>query len=145
MNWGWKLAIVYTTFVVAVMTFVFKARSEKIDLVAQDYYVQELRFKERMEAASNANAYYSSISVKRKGDVIWIQLPQEQVNSITEAHVHFYCPSDADKDVELQLQLDENALATVPVSLLKEGNYLAKLSWLADDKNHYIEKKVTIK
>jgi hypothetical protein len=145
MNWGWKMAIVYTAFVVAIMTFVFKARSEKIDLVAADYYAQELNFKDRMEASSNANEFFSSISVMNGDGVITIQLPQEQAKRIYDAHVHFYCPSDADKDVEMDLQVNENAQAIVPTTSVKEGNYLAKLSWTADDKSHYIEKKLSVK
>lgn len=145
MNWGWKMAIVYTAFVVAILTFVFKARSEKIDLVAPDYYAQELNFKDRMEASGNANLYSSSISVKKVEGVIVIQFPQEQARRIYDAHVHFYCPADADKDVKMDLQLNENAKAEVPVTSLKEGNYLAKLTWTADDKSHYIEKKLSVK
>ncbi len=144
MNWGWKMALVYTAFVVAIMTFVFKARSEKIDLVTKEYYEKELQFKDRMEASNNANELFSSISVKNEKGSIEIQLPQQQAKRILNAQVHFYCPSDADKDVQLDLNPDENAHQSLLTSTLKSGNYLAKLQWKADDKNFFIEKKLRI-
>lgn len=145
MNWGWKMAIVYTAFVVAILSFVFKARSEKIDLVAPDYYAQELTFKDRMEASTNANAHFSAIAVENHDGHITIQLPQQQAKRIYDAHVHFYCPSDADKDEKMDLTFNENAQAIIPSKSLKEGNYLAKISWTADEKSHYIEKKLSVK
>ena len=54
MNWGWKITLVYSLFVVGILTLVFKARSEKVDLVATDYYAQELAFGKRIEAQRNA-------------------------------------------------------------------------------------------
>ncbi len=145
MNWGWKLALVYSGFVIAIMTFVFKARSEKIDLVAKDYYEQELQFKYRMEASSNANELFSFISVKEDNGKIEIQLPQQQAKRIAEAKAHFYCPSDAEKDVLMNLTPDENALQVLASNMLKPDNYIVKLQWQADDKNFYIEKKLRIR
>jgi len=144
MNWGWKIALVYTAFVVAIMTFVFKARSEKIDLVSKDYYEQELQFKDKMEASGNANELFSFISVKNEGGKIEIQLPQQQANRIQDAKVHFYCPSDGEKDVQLDLKLDETARQSILSNTLKQGNYLVKLQWKVDGKNFFIEKKLRV-
>lgn len=144
LNWGWKIALVYIGFVVLILSFVFRARSEKIDLVAKDYYEQELVFKDKMEASANANEVSEQIEVSVENGLIQIQLPKQYSTQIKEANVHFYCPSDASNDVKLNLNPDEHAHQIIPTNALNAGNYYAKIQWVADGKNYYIERKVRI-
>jgi len=41
MNWGLKITLLYVGFVAMILTLVFKASGEKVDLVTKDYYAQE--------------------------------------------------------------------------------------------------------
>ncbi len=50
MNWGVGIAIVYILFVLGMLTLVFKSRSQKIDLVTENYYQQELAYQEEIDA-----------------------------------------------------------------------------------------------
>jgi hypothetical protein len=62
MNWGLRIVLVYIGFVAMILTLVFKARSEKIELVAPDYYEQEIVYQNRIEALQNMR----SLSVTKR-------------------------------------------------------------------------------
>ncbi len=145
MNWGWKITLVYIAFIAGILSMVFKARSERVDLVAADYYAQELKYQERMDASSNANELFSFISIHVKNGQIQVQLPIQHAGNIEDAKVHFYCPSDARKDKEVLLNPDENSQQVLPMETIAPGNYIAKMQWRSQGKDYFIEKKVKIR
>ncbi|MCK5210529.1 MAG: FixH family protein, partial [Cyclobacteriaceae bacterium] len=38
MNWGWKIVVLYSAFVIMTLSMVFFFMRQKVDLVADDYY-----------------------------------------------------------------------------------------------------------
>ena len=53
LSWGYKIAFVYIIFVAGIGFLVFKASSQKFDLVTKDYYDQELKYQEVIDQAAN--------------------------------------------------------------------------------------------
>jgi hypothetical protein len=133
MNWGWKLTLVYSLFVAGILTLVFKARSEKVDLVATDYYAQELAYSQRLEA----------LQVKPKAfqqeDTLIVEVPVA-CESLTNGSLHVYCPADASLDQKLLLTND--TLQSFPVESLTRGIYLIKFSFHLNEKPYYIEQAI---
>jgi hypothetical protein len=136
MNWGWKITLVYSLFVVGILTLVFKARSEKVDLVATDYYAQELAYSKRIEAQRNASTMSERPVVRQDANQLLVELPAS-CEHLTNGNIHVYCPSNASLDQHLPLT---NAAAQVfGLSELPTGIYLIKLSFEIDSKPYFIE------
>ena len=53
MNWGTKITLVYVGFVMLIVSLVFISATNKSELVAADYYEQELKFQDRIDAVKN--------------------------------------------------------------------------------------------
>ena len=49
MSWGIKIAIVYVGFMALIISMVIVSSSSKSELVAKDYYAQELNYQQRIE------------------------------------------------------------------------------------------------
>ncbi len=144
MNWGWKLMIVYLTFMAGILTLVFKAKGEKVDLVAGDYYKQELAFGQRMDATKNARALSKTVTVLQTENTIAVQFPEECNNHISEGTITFYCPSDASNDRTIDIAIDNNGLQNIDIQSMKRGLYLTKVEWKMNDKTYYDEYTLTI-
>ena len=56
MNWGYKILLVYAVFIAGILFLVYKASSQKMDLVTPDYYEQELKYQSQINATERANA-----------------------------------------------------------------------------------------
>ena len=50
MNWGQKIILAYLTFIILLVVMAYQSFNTKVDLVAKDYYRQELAYQERIEA-----------------------------------------------------------------------------------------------
>ena len=53
-NWGKGIVLVYACFVVGMLYLVFQSKQQKIDLVVDDYYQQELKFQQQIDASNRA-------------------------------------------------------------------------------------------
>jgi hypothetical protein len=139
MNWGWKLTLVYSLFVAGILTLVFKARSEKVDLVATDYYAQELAYSQRLEAQRNASLLQVKPKAFQQEDNLIVEIPVA-CESLTNGNIHVYCPADAALDQKLLLTND--TLQSFPVESLTPGIYLIKFSFQLNEKPYYIEQAI---
>jgi hypothetical protein len=139
MNWGWKLTLVYSLFVVGILTLVFKARSEKVDLVATDYYAQELAYSQRLEAQRNAAMLEFKPGASQHEDNLVIQVPAT-CKSLTNGSIHVYCPADARLDQKLVLTND--TLQSFPLESLTPGIYLIKFSFNLNEEPYFLEQAI---
>ncbi len=134
MNWGTRIAIGYGAFVVFIMTLVFMAFRQDFDLVADDYYEQEIAYQDRIDQMENANSDGQKVSIT-KGEAGYDLTFSEKAESVK---VHFFRPSDDTKDVLLEEEAVESVLA-IPSSQLIAGKYLVKVEWKANGKTYFQE------
>lgn len=55
LNWGWRISILYSGFVVFMLFMVFKTTTVKDDLVTPDYYAKELEYQQHIDKQERAN------------------------------------------------------------------------------------------
>ena len=139
MSWGWKITTVYVTFVIGILTLVFKARSERVDLVSTDYYAQELAYSQRLEAQRNAATLSAFPSAVLNDDGLDILLPAECFTA-TELKLHVYCPSNAAND--RLYTLEPKPRQQLSTSDLMIGIYIIKWSFRIGDKSFYYEQAI---
>lgn len=144
MNWGWKIILVYLGFVAMIMTLVFKARSEKIELVAPDYYAQEVAYQQRIDATKNARSLSQPMTVLVNNNEVVVQMPKECAGKIQSGEVHFYRPSDVSLDQKTPLLLNPESQFVFPTQTLKSGLYLVQLSYKMEGKDYYSEESLFV-
>ena len=139
MHWGWKITAVYVTFVIGMLTLVFKASSERIELVAKDYYAQELAYSERLEAQRNITTLSSKPTITLTADELIITFPDE-CRAAQECKIELYCPANAANDKQFDLVM--SSPLSIPLNELAKGTYIAKLSFSIGDQAYYLEQAI---
>lgn len=140
MSWKYKITIFFCSFLVFMITMVYQCFQLDFDLVAEDYYAQELVFQERIDQQKNAMELAEKPTLEVVGDQFVVQFP----NTIEQGNIRFFRPSDENLDIEEGLNLDANGAFNLPLSKLTKGNYQVQLSWNDAGKDFYIERKVFI-
>ncbi len=144
MNWGYKILLVYCIFIAGIMFMVFKSSSQKMDLVTTDYYAKELKYQERIDATTNANALSEDIRYEVKDNQIIVFFPKKFAAKKIIGNVQLYCPSDERKDIVKDFTV-ENALLTIALPLTNKGQHELHISWTVEAVNYYFEKKIFIR
>lgn len=143
-NWGAGIASVIIIFALGVGLLVYIAASQRIDLVADDYYGQELRHQERIDQSRRSSAMKEKIAIRPSGRELRVIFPaifeaEEIAGSMT-----LYRPSDRTKDAAYRLKLDRENSQTVNTSALEKGLWRLKIKWEYRDEEYYFEEVVVI-
>lgn len=144
MNWGTKITIVYIAFVALIVSMVFISSNHKSELVTKDYYAQELKYQEKIDAIDNEKNLTTSIDYKIENDSLILFFSIENINEDFSGEILFFRPSDASKDLKINLSFDKNGLQKISKTLLSKGIYKMCISWNNNNKTYYKEQVITI-
>ena len=132
---------VYIAFVAGMVFLVFKASSQKFDLVTKDYYDQELKYQQVIDEAANTSKLSTPVSIETKEGELTISFPDEMKNKKKLVDFYLYYAADAKSDFRKSFELNENELVqALPVGM--KGMYELKLSWETGGVKYYFEKKL---
>jgi len=143
MNWGIRITVVYVCFVVLMVGMVTVSSNNKNELVAKDYYAQELKYQDRINAIDNEKKLAKSIEVNIREKDILISFPREIAQDFS-GEIIFFRPSDASKDVMIKMAFDKSGAQLISKNMLVKGAYKLCLSWKSDNKNYYKEQVINI-
>lgn len=129
LNWGWRIAIVYTLFALGTLSFVGFALTKEVDLVRPDYYEHSLRHDETMAARSRADALQPVVTATYDAQTgrISVSMPGTMVGSTVQ--VSLYHASSTTDDVAAFATLDRNGLCSVSVGTLRSAPWNLTLRW----------------
>jgi nitrogen fixation protein FixH len=143
MNWGLRITILYLGFIALILTLVFTSMHSKEDLVSKDYYLQELRYEERIDAIKNYNALNEGVTYFVKGNNVEVVCPKSLLSNGTSGEIVFFRPSDAAKDVRVAMNFDKEGKQSINGKLV-HGVYKMQFSWKKEKKNYFKEEVIFI-
>ena len=142
-NWGWGIAIVYTTFALATLTFVFFALTKDVGLVREDYYQYTLEHDQRVAARNAADMLGDEVQIEHGSDVIHIHIPRSHA-STAKGEVQLYHPSDPDLDRDLVLAVDASGTMVIPIGDLAIGEWKVTVTWKVGDTVYEEERRIPV-
>ena len=145
MSWGVRITVLYMAFVALIVTLVFVSANQDIELEAKDYYAQELKYQQKIDALNNSNDLVSTVSYVVNANDVLLNFPKEQAVNGIKGDVLFFCTYDSKKDKRVDIAANANGEQLIPFSLLTPGKYTMKISWNVLGKDFYKESPITIK
>ena len=142
-NWGHKLFLVYSLFVVGILLLCYKSSQQKFDLVQEDYYGAELKYQSVIDASQRASAKGGELMILIKEGKMIVQLPAAFAKAEVIAEAKLYCIADAKGDLIKKTSTTNGQLAIELLSTTR-GNYTLKLMLEQKGLTYYFEKKVLI-
>jgi len=143
MNWGYKILLVYLAFIVGILILVYKSSSEKVDLVTENYYQQELKYEQKIDQAERAQSLSSPLRYEVNKNEISIFFPEEMKDKNISTEILLYYPADESKDSVYNLETSSGKL-TIVLPEKDKGMYELKMDWKVDTTKYYSEHKVLI-
>ena len=132
----------YMIFVAGIVFLVFKASSQKFDLVTKDYYEQELKYQEIIDQSANTARLSALVVVDQSPTNLKISFPVDMKDKKKTVEFYLYYPADANRDFRKKFELNENEFSQ-PLPAAMKGVYELKLRWGVSGVKYYFEKKLT--
>jgi hypothetical protein len=140
-NWGTKIIVVYSAFVVFMLTMVYLCTQQHFDLVTPDYYAKELKYQEVINATNNAHALETTVQVVQTGKAVQVTLPA-QTTGVQGGVVEFYRPGNAALD--FSQNFTNTSVIVADIAKFKAGMYKVKVSWKVNDTPYYNEQSLFV-
>lgn len=139
MNWGKKIALLYIGFVALIVSMVAMAMNQKVDLVASDYYEQEIKYQEKINKIERTKKLNSQLTWKTENNKIIVKFPLEVSSKIKSGSVNFFRPSNAEMDQKIEFKNDTISNQIIDIEKLKKGVYKMQIDWKVEDVEYYNE------
>ena len=143
MNWGYKIILAFTLFGALMVGMVVISMRQDINLVAEDYYEQELNFQSRIDAMENVRKLDSVPEIYiNEGQLVidYLNIPSEFSHGTLTLH----SPISNKYDSQWEFSTDKLPNFKLDTSALKKGYWKAQLEWHAGGLTYYIEKEIKI-
>lgn len=146
----WPLAIgaAFVLFATYIGLMVQHALRTSVDLVSPDYYQQELRYQQRMEATARTAALPAPVQVQVEAAArrLRLTLPPALAGQPVRGTLQFFRPADQRLDFTLPFapagQPPQQVLST---RALRPGHWRLRLAFSAGPQEYFLEKELTIR
>ena len=142
-SWGQKITFVYVLFVCGILFLVFQSSRQRVDLVTEQYYEEEIEYQRRIDESKRADALSEKVKVTQAGNGLTVRLPAEFEGRNVAVEAHLYCPSDERNDIRMETAtLDRGFRIEWPAG--RKGLHILKLNWSSEGISYYSEQNVFI-
>lgn len=144
MNWGWKIAIFLAVYMIGIISVVWYSMTLDVNLVAEDYYKQELAYEEQITRIKNTNDLEVKPTFDFSDDRKYIVLTFPKSIAPEHGKITLFRPSDFTKDRKFKLSLDTAHQQAFVTQSLIPGLWKAKVTWDKNGKSYYKEFVIVI-
>ncbi|WP_020604281.1 FixH family protein [Spirosoma spitsbergense] len=137
MNWGKSIVLVFIVFAGFIGTMVYWMTRERIDLVRDDYYQDEIAYQhqiDRLRRTAHA-AVVIGVRYQPERQQVTFTLP----DSLQKATLTFYRPADRRADVRLVVTPPYSARKIVSTAHLAKGYWRVQCAWSDGRQEYYNE------
>ncbi len=145
MSWSYRITILYLGFMAIILTLVTLSMKNSDELVAADYYSQELKYQDKIDAINNTNTLTESISHEINDKAIALSLPVGFKPAEVNGEIYFFCPSNSKFDLKIKMNFDASGKQVIAKYLLKPSAYKMNLTWTTGGKKYFKEEVINIK
>jgi len=143
-NWGTGITLFIIAACSAIVFMVYKTTTYPFDMVEADYYSQELKFNDQVQAKRNAKQLSDQMHISNNNDFLMISFPKEMQNQKIDGKVLLYKASDASKDVELPILLAQANVMAIDQKQLAKGMYTIRASFDMNGKSYIMEQEYQV-
>ena len=144
----WPVCIItfFAFAVIGCVSFVTFCTLHPSELVAEDYYEQEIRYQSQLDRIELVHSSGSLASIQYNADhkEITISIPRIGDTSPPTGKVELYRPSAASLDQSVKLEIDEKGRQQIDTAKLQPGLWKVKVTWSAGGRDYFLDQKVRI-
>ncbi len=142
-GWGHRITFVYILFVCGILFLVFQSSRQRVDLVSDEYYEEEIGYQQRIDESKRAEALSEKPKLLLAENSLSVRLPAEFEGRDVDVKAHLYCPADSRNDIRLETSTDRREIR-IDWKGERRGLHILKLKWSSGGVSYYSEEDVFI-
>lgn len=144
MNWGWKIFILYTSFVLFMLTLVYMCTQQSIDLVTENYYGKELKYSDQYQRMQNSLQKDRKLKIAFDPETKELQIVYPGINEKVDGTVNFFRPDNKKLDFDIPVNAGSENNQKIDCKKMSQGLWRVQITWNAGGSGYYEEKQIFI-
>ena len=124
---------------------VYRCMQTPVDLVAREYYKDELSYQQVIDARQRAEKLMGRVDLRQEGPSLALYMPKDMEHTELTGSIQLYCPSDAGKDRHFALHVDDAGRQYIGMDQVRPGRYTVRVQWQGGGEQYYVEEPLTIR
>lgn len=139
--WPVGISLVLLGFVGFLITFLLFSRTVPVNLVSENYYHDALNYQDQLDRIAQTKnlaekpAWHYNI----EAGYLEIEFPASANSGELKGTIAFLRPSDANRDIQMSLALDEYGKQRIATAELGKGLWKSQVHWDTPDGQYYQE------
>ena len=144
--WPLGIILVFALFFAGTVGLVVMACTQKVDLVSDNYYEQELKFQGQIDRVKRTQqlAGQAAVAYDAGSKRITVSLPADQARRAVTGTIQLYRPSESGLDRQIELKVDANGFQSVDAASLRPGLWKVRVSWTAGRQDYFVDQKLVV-
>ncbi|MCF2518598.1 FixH family protein [Dyadobacter sp. CY351] len=142
-NWGVGITALYLGFVAMILLLVSMSIGQKIDLVTEHYYEEEVGFQDKIDKKERSAALTEPVKWEVTAKEISIVFPGNVQQADLTGEIKLYCPSNDKNDRKFKIAPREHT-QIIPVGNIPEGTYHLQIDWKNKEQTYWTEDVIVI-
>ncbi len=147
MNWGTRILLVLTVFIIGMGYMVYVCMKQTdIQLVAKDYYEQEIAYQGTIDKENNYRALAKKPSMvdNVEQNKLMVDFSVLENYKTISGKIYFFRPSQSKLDFNTDVTPGEDGIQWIEKDNIASGKWLVKLDWSDGNKEYFNEQTVYI-
>lgn len=144
--WPGGIVVAFILFIAGTLALIVMAVSNRMDLVAPDYYERELQYDQQRASLERAQRLPDGARVvfDPARQSITLALPADHARREARGEITLFRPSAAGLDRRLDLRLAADGTQVLDASALQPGLWKIRVSWQVAGEEFYLDEKVVV-
>lgn len=141
--WPYGIVLAFLIFCGFMIGFAVYSTQSKTELVAADYYDQEIQYQQVIDGKNRMADFTSALELMIDAENIQIKLPVE-LHDADSGHIRFYRPSNENFDYRVEWDAFEQGQLNIAADKFVTGPYQLVLQAYIDGELYFHEERITI-
>ena len=144
LNWGWRIAIFYSFFVITMIGMVVYSTQNKVQLVQDKYYDKDLEYEAFRQKRQNAEQLSQQLQINYIASLEQLELTFPKEMNVEEGTLTLFRPSNSFQDQKIRLKPDQHNQMRIPLHNLSKGHWKVQLDFKSAGKAYYKEQRLRL-
>jgi nitrogen fixation protein FixH len=144
----WPISIIgfFAVAIIGCLSLVVFCSRHPAELVASDYYEQEIHYQGQMDGKQRAQQQGQEVALGYDAAtrMITVSLPSAQSHSNVTGTIHLYRPSSVSLDRRIKFDPSPDGVQTIDAASLQPGLWKVRFSWTVNDEDYFTEQQLKI-
>ena len=126
------------------LSLVYRCSKERVDLVSESYYENELKYEERISSRKNVQHEHAGIQISSTPKKLTLVYPALVHASDAKGVITFFRPDDSKLDFNASVSADDSLSQSISLESFKKGRWRVQVAWNAGEVPFYQEQDIWV-